>query len=145
MASLPELSGLVARAQKGDRAAFERIVHCTARMAYAQVVLAVKDRQRAEDIVQEAYVAAWNGIGGWKSGERGNGEEGFIAWLQTVVRNTTLDAIKREQRIKARRARSGMAGSGGLAGDAADVADEGDEPAEAAESHEGAGAGGGDA
>jgi len=135
LASLPEISGLVSRAQKGDRAAFERIVHGTARMLYAQVVLAVKDRQKAEDITQEAYVAAWKGIGGWKPvGEGEHGGEGFIAWLQTVARNATLDAIKREQRAK--RGGAAPAGSGGWAGDATEVADEGAEPAAAAEGNE---------
>jgi RNA polymerase sigma-70 factor (ECF subfamily) len=142
LANGPELLGLVARAQKGDRAAFERIVQGTARMVHAQVVLMVKDRQKAEDITQEAYVAAWNGIGGWKAGEGGNGGEGFIAWLQKVARNASLDAIKREQRITrgGGGGHGGLAGSGGFAGDVADLADEGNEgetgPAAAAEGNE---------
>ena len=64
-----DLARLVARAQKGDQAAFEKIVHGTARMVYAQIVLAVRDRQKAEDIAQETYLAAWKGIAGWRAEE----------------------------------------------------------------------------
>src|SRR3954470_3719604 len=98
----PELPVLVARSQKGDRAAFELIVRSTARLVYAQTVAMVRDRQKAEDLTQETFVAAWKGIAGVQL------PGGFIAWLLTLARNTALDAIKFENRQK--RAGAAVAG-----------------------------------
>src|SRR6476646_1899448 len=70
-----ELSALVVRARGGDRLAFERIVHATARVVYAQVVASVRDRQKAEDLTQETFVAAWRAIGTVES------PGGFVGWL----------------------------------------------------------------
>jgi RNA polymerase sigma-70 factor, ECF subfamily len=90
----PDLSALVARAQKGDRVAFEKLVHGTARLVYAQIVASIRDRQKAEDLLQETYVSAWRAIGSVQS------PGGFVTWLLTLARNTTLDAIKFEGRKK---------------------------------------------
>jgi len=114
-----ELAPLVARARKGDRAAFEKVVHRTSRVVYAQIVASVRDRQRAEDLTQETFVSAWKGIGSVRgaegfreteaaahSGEGAGGGDGksaaagFVSWLLTVARNVTLDALKFESRKK---------------------------------------------
>jgi len=120
------LAALAARAQSGDRKAFELLVHHTARLVYAHIVATVRDRQKAEDLTQDTFVAAWKGIGSLAIGpaagrERNVGEGGegrerdgttgvgtasasdsnrVLAWLLTVARNTTLDAVKAEGRLK---------------------------------------------
>jgi RNA polymerase sigma-70 factor (ECF subfamily) len=95
----PELPALVARAQKGDRAAFEKLVRSTARLVYAHIAATVRDRQKAEDLVQETYVSAWKGIGSVESSGEASGG-GFVSWLLTVARNVTLDAAKSASRKK---------------------------------------------
>lgn len=94
-------------------------------MLYAQVVLIVKDRQKAEDVLQDAYLAAWKGLGNWRE------DAGFIAWLQTIARNAARDALRREQRLK--RGGPGRTASGGWKlrweRDAADEAAPEDAPA----------------
>jgi RNA polymerase sigma-70 factor (ECF subfamily) len=90
------MAALVKRAQRGDRGAFEEIVRRTGRMVYAQVVASVRDRQKAEDITQDTFIAAWKAIGPLASVENFNG------WLLTIARNTTLDAIRFEGRKKRR-------------------------------------------
>lgn len=109
-----ELALLVARARRGDRAAFERVVRLTVRVVYAQVVAAVRDRGRAEDLTQETFVRAWKGIG------TVNEEAGFLSWLLTVARNVVLDAGKSEGRAK----RGGSRRAAGR-GEALEVVDEG--------------------
>jgi RNA polymerase sigma-70 factor (ECF subfamily) len=89
-----ELPLLVARARRGDRAAFERVVRLTVRVVYAQVAAAVRDRGRAEDLTQETFVRAWKGIGTVTE------EAGFVSWLLTVARNVVVDAGKSEGRAK---------------------------------------------
>ena len=149
-----ELAPLVARARKGDRAAFEKIVHRTSRVVYAQIVAAVRDRQRAEDLTQETFVSAWKGIGSVRGAEgfreteaaahsgegagggsstrslsegSANAAAGFLSWLLTVARNVTLDALKFESRKK-RDASREMGGA-----EAAEVAAPAKSPSESAE------------
>lgn len=89
-----DLTKLVARAKNGDRAAFEKIVHTTARVVYAQIVASVRDRQKAEDLTQETFVAAWKAIATVEH------PAGFLSWLLTLARNKVLDAIKHDSRQK---------------------------------------------
>ena len=91
-----DLPALVARAQKGDRAAFDKIVHHTARLVYAQIVASVRDRQKAEDLSQETFVAAWKALPSLQSEKAA----GTLAWLLTLARNKVLDALKSDARIK---------------------------------------------
>ena len=56
------LAALAARAQSGDRKAFELLVHHTARLVYAHIVATVRDRQKAEDLTQDTFVSAWKGM-----------------------------------------------------------------------------------
>jgi len=92
----PPLAPLVARAKQGDRAAFERLVQATARLVYAHVVAIVRDRQKAEDLAQETYLAAWKNISAVES------PNGFVAWLLTLARNNGLDSLKFDNRLKRR-------------------------------------------
>ncbi len=121
--SLPEL---VVTAQRGHRAAYERIVHDTARVVYAQIVAAVRDRQKAEDLTQETFLAAWKGLASVAQ------PAGFTTWLLTLARNTTLDAIKFEGRKK-RQSPEGPPAAGEAA---AGLADDALAPAQAAEQAE---------
>ena len=92
----PDIPALLLRAQNADRPAFEKLVHLTARMVYAQIAATIKDRQKAEDLTQETFLAAW------KSLHSVNQSAGFNSWLLTIARTTTLDAIKFEARLKRR-------------------------------------------
>jgi RNA polymerase sigma-70 factor (ECF subfamily) len=121
--SVTDLPSLIQRAQQGNREAFEAIVRLTARIVYAQVVATVRDRQKAEDLTQETFIAAWKAIGTLTA------VSGFNSWLLTIARNTTLDALKAEQRLK----RGGSA----VAGEATDeLADAGRSPEEKAQASE---------
>jgi RNA polymerase sigma-70 factor (ECF subfamily) len=105
----PDLATLVIKSQHGDRAAFERLVGATARLVYAQVVAVVRDRQRAEDLAQETFLAAWRRIDSVQQ------PAGIVAWLLTLARNTALDGVKFEGRRKRRAVPAGAA-AGGAAG-----------------------------
>ena len=108
----PELAALVIRAKNGDRIAFEKLVRSTARLVYAHIAASVRDRQKAEDLVQETYVSAWKGIGSVEgNGEGGEGGEakGFVSWLLTIARHVTLDAAKAASRKKRGSGRAAVA------------------------------------
>lgn len=102
----PDMAMLVTRAQRGDRAAFERLVQATARLVYAHIVAMVRDRQRAEDLAQETFLAAWRGIGTVEQ------PGGIVSWLLTLAHHTALDGVKFENRKK-RRALVAVGGGGG--------------------------------
>jgi RNA polymerase sigma-70 factor, ECF subfamily len=93
-----DLPALLARAQKGDRAAFDRFVHGTARLVYAQIVLSVRDRHQAEDLAQETYLAAWKGLPALQAAE--HQPRSAVNWLLTLARNKVLDRLKFDRRIK---------------------------------------------
>jgi RNA polymerase sigma-70 factor (ECF subfamily) len=73
-----EDAALVARAQAGERAAFEELVQRHAEGLYAVVSRIVWDRHEAEEVTQEAFLRAWRGIGGFKGNAR------FFTWLYRI-------------------------------------------------------------
>jgi RNA polymerase sigma-70 factor (ECF subfamily) len=99
-----ELGVLVERARQGDRPAFERVVVLTARLVYAQIVGSVRDRQRAEDLTQEAFLRAWRGLDTLAEAA------GFVGWLLTIARHVVLDAGKTDARAKRGGSRRAAAG-----------------------------------
>ena len=112
-----DVSQLVVQAQRGDRGAFEQLVRVTARIVYAQIVASVRDRQKAEDLTQETFLAAWRSIQAVK--ESG----GFVTWVLTLARNVVLDHVRAEGRRK-RKDGTGPAAVGDAAAGERSPADE---------------------
>jgi RNA polymerase sigma-70 factor, ECF subfamily len=79
-----EDADLVARAQAGEREAFEELVRRHAEHLYAVVVRLVADRHDAEEITQEAFIRAWRGIG------RFQGDARFFTWLYRIGINEAM-------------------------------------------------------
>lgn len=110
---------LVRRAMTGDRASFEELVRRTARSLHARVLLETRDPHRAEDLVQETYLAAWQKLAGLES------PEAFRGWLWTLARNASVDAARRSSAVK----RGGTARSEGDAAMVDGVSDGRPDPA----------------
>jgi RNA polymerase sigma-70 factor (ECF subfamily) len=88
------LNELVARAQRGDRGAFEELVRCTGQMVFARVVLETGDPRRAEDLVQETYLIAFRSIRQLRDVAT------FRGWLLRIAQNACIDAHRRESRAR---------------------------------------------
>jgi RNA polymerase sigma-70 factor (ECF subfamily) len=116
-------AALVARSQRGDRAAFEQLVRSTARLIFARIYLEVGDGHRAEDLVQETYLIAWRSIHQVHDGT------GFRPWLLSVAHSAVIDAARRDSRKK----RTGVREDAGVL---SGLAAAGEGPAEAAEKNE---------
>jgi RNA polymerase sigma-70 factor, ECF subfamily len=71
-------SELVARAQAGDRPAFEELVRRHADRLFSVVARLLDDRHEAEEVTQEAFLRAWRGIGRFK------GDAQFFTWLYRI-------------------------------------------------------------
>jgi len=72
---------LVAKARRGDAAAFETLVRRHLKAAYAVALARVGQPADAEDVVQDAFVTALQKLDSCRSPDR------FGAWLLEIVRN----------------------------------------------------------
>ena len=83
---------LLARARMGDVQAFERLAAVHTDHLYTVVLRLVSDREEAEDVVQEALLRAWRGIG------RFQGRSLFFTWLYRIAVNEANRALERRSR-----------------------------------------------
>ena len=83
---------LVERAKSGDREAFDRLVRVTHSDAYALALRLTGSTEDARDVVQEAYLRAYKGVG------RFRGDAQFSTWLYRIVANCATTHLGRRQR-----------------------------------------------
>ncbi len=84
---------LVVRAQEGDTRAFEILVRRHQRPLYRLAVRLLDNRSDAEDALQEAFVAAWRRLGGFR------GEATFSSWMYRIVTNRCLKLLRRRRPV----------------------------------------------
>jgi RNA polymerase sigma-70 factor (ECF subfamily) len=78
----------------GDRAAFHRLVHATARLVLATILLDVRDPHLADDLTQETYLRAWRSIARLHEPAHVN------AWLIGIAKTVCIDAHRHQTRKK---------------------------------------------
>lgn len=76
-----EEQGLIARAQGGDRSAYEHLLEPSIRVATRLAFALLHDRSEAEDAFQEAALRAWRRLGNLRPGSR------FQPWFIGIVAN----------------------------------------------------------
>ena len=77
---------LVARVQRGDRDAFDELARRYARRAFAVAYRILRDRHDAEDLVQDAFIAALDGMRSFDPARP------FAPWFFKIVVNRSLNA-----------------------------------------------------
>ena len=82
----------VLRAKAGDRDAFKDLYLAHHAPLYRLALSELRDPEEAKEIVQEAFVRAWQAIGGFR------GESAFLAWLFRIVRNLLIDRARSRKR-----------------------------------------------
>jgi RNA polymerase sigma-70 factor (ECF subfamily) len=80
---------LVERAQTGDRAAFEELVHRYDRDVLRLALNLMRRAEDARDVYQEAFLKAYKNL------HRFRFECSFYTWLYRIVTNVCLDALRR--------------------------------------------------
>jgi RNA polymerase sigma-70 factor, ECF subfamily len=88
---------LIARAQRGDVAAFNGLVERYQGLAYSVAFRTLGDAETAADATQDAFLAAFTAIGGFR-GDPLKAPQAFKAWLLRIVTNACFDIGRRAQR-----------------------------------------------
>ncbi|WP_328458609.1 MULTISPECIES: RNA polymerase sigma factor [unclassified Amycolatopsis] len=82
---------LVERAAGGDEAAFGALVRRHTPRMYRVALRITGSAAEAEDVVQEAWLAAWRSLGGFRH------ESAVSTWLYRVVTNGALAILRRRK------------------------------------------------
>ena len=79
----------------GERAALDSVYAMTSAKLFATIVRIVRVRERAEDLLQETYLKAWQ-----RAGRYDPAKGAPITWLSTIARNTALNDLRRQGRMR---------------------------------------------
>lgn len=82
----------IARAQQGDREAFRRLVERHQRRAFAIALSLVRDENDARELVQDAFLRVYKGLGAFQGGSS------FFTWLYRIITNLSIDLIRKPGR-----------------------------------------------
>ena len=85
----------VAQAKKGDADAFAFLVETYETSVYRLALRMCGNAHDAEEVAQEAFVAAWKGLPSFR------GESKFSSWLYQLTTNAAIDFLRREKRHRA--------------------------------------------
>ena len=85
-------ASLLARAQAGDVAAFERLSGRYADRLFMLLLRLLGDRAEAEDVAQEVMLRAWQGI------TRFRGQSSYFTWLYRIAVNEANRALEKRSR-----------------------------------------------
>ena len=83
---------LVARAREGYLDAYEMLVQRHSAMAYRVALRLCGDHHDAQDVAQEALIAAWENLDRFKA------ESSFSTWLYQIVTRRALNKVTRGRR-----------------------------------------------
>lgn len=86
----PTLLDLVRRTAQGDRKAFSAIYDETAAKLFGVALQILRQRDLAEDVVQESFVTAWE-----RAREFDPVRGSVMSWLTTIVRHRAIDLLRR--------------------------------------------------
>src|ERR1700739_897191 len=85
-------SDLLARAQRGDAAAYEEIVQRYQQIAFRTAYLITGSAADAEDAAQEGFVKAYRALGRFRAGADPR------PWLMRIVANEARNRVRSSQR-----------------------------------------------
>lgn len=86
--------GLVARAQAGDTRAFAALVRQYQNRVFRFILRLSANREDAMDLTQETFMKAHQALPAWQP------QAQFRTWLLRIAHNTTLDLLRRRQRVR---------------------------------------------
>ncbi len=84
-----DLAALLARVAMKDQRAFERLYRATAAHLLGVAYAVLLQRERAEEVLQEAFMNVWNGAAGFNPALATP-----MTWLINIVRNKAIDRVR---------------------------------------------------
>ena len=91
MDMLPPDAELVRRAKAGDLAAFEELVNRHERRIYTLALRIVQNPHDAEDVTQQAFISALEGLAKFRE------EASFATWLNRIATFAALKIIRKRK------------------------------------------------
>lgn len=85
---------LVEAAQRGDRDAFRTLFLRNHRRAYALALGIVRHPDDALDVVQDAFIKAYNYL------DKFAGSSSFFTWMYRIVTNAAIDHLRKHRRVQ---------------------------------------------
>ncbi|MEX0646253.1 MAG: sigma-70 family RNA polymerase sigma factor [Balneolaceae bacterium] len=82
---------LVASAVKGNQEAFRKLMEKYQKPLYFHVIRMVKDPEQVEDLIQEAFVKAFDNLQSY------NTNYAFSTWLYRITTNHTIDYLRKKK------------------------------------------------
>ncbi|OCX53392.1 hypothetical protein BEL04_03570 [Mucilaginibacter sp. PPCGB 2223] len=82
---------LIAMCKRGKPTAYTELYHQHATVVYNSIVRLIDHTGEAEDILQDSFVAAFQGIAGFKS------TGGFRAWVKRIAINKSIDLVRKRK------------------------------------------------
>jgi RNA polymerase sigma-70 factor, ECF subfamily len=85
-----ELAQLLAQVALGNRAAFESLYAATKAKLFAVSLRIVRERHIAEEVLQDSFVKIWS-----HASDYAIEKSAPLTWMATIVRNRSLDIVRR--------------------------------------------------
>jgi len=92
-AARQHLAELLQATADGDRDAFGELYQATAAKLYGLALRIVKDDNKAQECMQDAFIRIWEHAGDYRP-DRG----APLTWMGTIVRRRALDRVRRQDR-----------------------------------------------
>jgi len=84
------LATLLSRSALGDQAAFAQLYAATRAKLFAVSLRIVRERQIAEEVLQDSFVSIWR-----HAGDYARARSAPTTWMTAIVRNRSLDVLRR--------------------------------------------------
>lgn len=85
-----ELSDLIARVARGDRKALGAVYNRTSAKLFGVCLRITRDREAAEDVLQQVYLKVWN-----RAGRFDPEVASPVTWLCAIARNASIDWVRK--------------------------------------------------
>ena len=84
------LVALLAACARRDRVAFEQLYRQTSAKLFGVALRIVRKEELAEEVIQDCYIRIWNRAGDYREGIAAP-----MTWMASIVRNRSLDWLRR--------------------------------------------------